>query len=164
MRLTSCRATTPAQLIGVAAIVVAILALVPLPYPPTAQDRRDAVKEALSALLDGHVVDTPDGPTSLDERTALTAKMGRIYFVNEAGVPDLLFTSVGLKPLPTGYKLNIDGGDALVRCGYSIPGGEHTWHMRFSYTFGSEGGIGYIIRIKRSLLERRIIFAFEWIA
>ena len=164
MRLPSGRPIKRTVRVGIVAVVVAIVAFVPLPYPSTAQDRQDAVAEALAALLDGRVVDTPDGPQSFDERTFLTAKAGRIYFVNEAGVPDSLFTSVGLKPLPNGYKINLDGGDGLVRCGYTGPSGERTWHLRFSYSFGSVGGIGYIVRIKRSILGRQIRFVFEWIA
>ena len=146
--------------------LLATAVFVPLSYPPTSSHKEAAVAEALAALLYNQPVDTPDERGTLSETEPLTQKLGQIYFINEVGVPDALFLGAGLKPLPKDRRLDIDGGDALVRFAFSevVEGGRRTWFMRFSYVFGSEGGIGYQIRIYRSPWVRRTAFVFEWIA
>jgi hypothetical protein len=151
------------------------LLAVPLPYPPNSSDREAAVSEALSALLHDTEVLTktsrdrlleisPTNREHLLETDSVKSAKGNIYYENEVNVPEALFLTAGLKPIPKDRKIDFDTGDVVVRFAFTDDFGKPTWYMRFSYVFGNVGGICYQIRIYKAFWTRRIVYAFEWIA
>ena len=150
-----------AALVGALTVVV-IAVFVPLPYPTTVSDRATAITEGLRSLNTGSAVDTDLGSAPLPDRLELIQKQGRVYFLNAAGVPDDLFLTAGLKRLPEGYKLDLNGRDAIVSAGYANSFG-HEWpYLQFSYMFASEGGRGFEVRIHKSAIRRKIVFIHKW--
>jgi hypothetical protein len=148
--------------LGVA--VLGTLLLVPLPYPPTLSDKEAAVTEALAALLQAHVVNTTDGTALLHDTRFVVAATGRVYFLNEVRVPDSLFLSAGLKPVPSDRKLNVNDGDVIVKFAFTDTHDKRTWYMQFSYIYGNVGGEGYAIRMYKSFWTRRFVYKLEWVA
>jgi hypothetical protein len=153
------------QVVGFALVaLLCVLIVVPLPYLLGADDREAVVAETLDALLQRKLVDTPHGPGELSQKEFVIGKLGRIYFVNDVGVRDDLFLKAGLRPLPPDRKINVDGGDALVRFSFRDPGEHRTWNMRFAYIYGSTGGVFFVIKVYRSLWCRRVMFVLEGMA
>jgi hypothetical protein len=146
------------------ASVLAIAVLIPLPYPSSQSDREAAVIEALDALLKDGLVETPSAREKLQETSFVTEDRTRIYFVNMIDVPDSIFLNAGLKPVPSGSKVDIDNGDKLVEFSYQDVRGNLTTNMQFSYIFGNLGAHGYEISIRKCLRTRQIVFIHTWIS
>jgi hypothetical protein len=137
---------------------------VPLPYPTSQVEKEEALHLALEALINGSTVNGPDGQRELSERRLFLGHTKRMYFRNDTGVPDRVFLNYGLKPVPPNTRLDLDGGDVVVNASYTGTDSEGTWHLQFSYVFGSEGGHGYEIRIYKNALSKSIVFVPTWIS
>lgn len=160
LRATFALSITIVTVLGIAAVGV----VVPLPYPPTARDQTAAVQDALAALLSGATVETPQGRKALPDRQFIMRAKGRVFFRNDTAAPDLIFINAGLRPVPPGTSINVDGGDVLVTASYRDLAGHRTWCMQFSYIFGSLGGHVFQVRTYKCLTRRETVFVHRRIA
>ena len=153
---------------SVALLAAMGLACVPLPVRPRDSDKEFVVSHALKSLLSERRAWTRDhwhgiGWRPLPDAGAVKND-GRLYFLNELGIPDDVFLRWGLKPIPEGKKLDVDGGDFLVRFSYRDIEGNPTGRIQFSYHFGTVGAQGYEIKFARSLLFRYVFYDHRWVS
>lgn len=145
-------------------IVCAVTLFAYTTWPASASDQQEALELALNSLIDGAQVDTPDGPTALEDRDFVLRARGHIYFINETSAGDSVFLAHGLKRVPPGKQIDVGHGDVVVRASYQRQWGARARPMQFSYVFGSVGGHSYDIRVNRGVGGRRILFVHAWVS
>ena len=150
-------------LIILGSLGLAVLGLVPLPLRIGSSDKALAVSHALKALQGKTRVITDKGYHFLED-TEFVKDFGRVYYTNDLGIPDAVFSSLGLKPIPHDRKLNVNQGDVIVSFSSRDMEGKQTDAVQFAYAFGILGAQGYEIRIYKSLLIHYFVFKQTWIS
>ena len=128
----------------IAAFVLLVLTLVPFPGSVNDGVKNRVVSHALNALIQNDRVLTNGGYRRLYDCNFVKDE-GRLYFLNELGIPDSVFLEQGLKPIPEDKKLDVDDGDVIISFSYQGIEGNQTNNIQFSYIFGSLGAQGYEI-------------------
>ena len=151
------------RLIILSALGLTLLALVPLPVGINAGDRESAVSHAIAAVMRKRLVMTDKGYDYLED-TSFVKDKSRVYFRNDLGIPDTVFTEHGLKPIPQDRKLDVDKGDVIISFSNRDIKDKAVANIQFSYVFGSLGAQGYEIRIHKSLLMRYFVYVHVWVS
>jgi hypothetical protein len=139
-------------------LILGGLGFVPLPLQIGSSDKVRAVVHALRALQGKTRVITDKGYDYLIDND-FVKDFGRTYYTNDLGIPDTVFQSFNLKPIPRDRKLNVDAGDIIVAfSSRDMMTGKQRDNVQFAYVFGSLGAEYYEIRIYRSLLLRYFVF------
>jgi hypothetical protein len=151
------KARPRAKLIIVGCLVLCGAGLVPLPCQMDWSDKVQAVSLALKALQGKRGVITDKGYHHLIDNEAVK-DFSRVYYTNDLGIPDTVFLSFNLRPIPRDRRVNFDNGDIIVSFSTRDMEGEQTDRVQFAYVFGGLGAEFYEIRMYRSLFLRYFVF------
>lgn len=155
--------------IVIATVVLSLLLIEGFfPYHSRVRDNEVpyVVSQAIDDLCDGRRVWQKNKWISLKSLSSpLNAtQKERLYFRHNLGISDEIFLKKGLKPIPKDQRLVFNDGGATISFSREGRNGKPIDGIRFSYVYDAIGGQGYIIRIRRSLFRRHLVYTREWIS
>ena len=155
--------------IAIATVVLSLLLIEGFfPYHSRVRDNdvSNVVSQAIDDLCDGRRVWQKNKWISLKSLSSpLNAtQKERLYFRNNLGISDEIFLKKGLKPIPKDRQLNVDDGDSILSFSRQGLSGKPIDGISFSYVYGTLGARGYVIRIRRSLFLRHLVYTLQWMS